>query len=279
MKNDMQLKAIIKNFSIEKNISAQLILQNFMFERILERISISKYQYNFILKGGFLIAAIVGLNTRATMDIDVTLKGEILEEENIKLIFNEIFSIPVSDNIEFKLINIVEIRKHDNYPEYRVSLFGNFKSMSVPLKLDITTGDKITPKEIKYEYRTLLDNRSIIILAYNLETILAEKLETILSRGDQTTRIRDYYDVYILWKLQQQNINIINLKHALEITANKRKSIDTIKGYQTTMSIVMSSSVMKEQWIKYQKNFDYAKGIEFDEICNLILEIMNEFEL
>lgn len=279
MKNDMQLKAIIKNFSIEKNISAQLILQNFMFERILERISISKYQYNFILKGGFLIAAIVGLNTRATMDIDVTLKGEILEEENIKLIFNEIFSIPVSDNIEFKLINIVEIRKHDNYPGYRVSLFGNFKSMSVPLKLDITTGDKITPKEIKYEYRTLLDNRSIIILAYNLETILAEKLETILSRGDQTTRIRDYYDVYILWKLQQQNINIINLKHALEITANKRKSIDTIKGYQTTMSIVMSSSVMKEQWIKYQKNFDYAKGIEFDEICNLILEIMNEFEL
>lgn len=279
MKNDMQLKAIIKNFSIEKNISAQLILQNFMFERILERISISKYQYNFILKGGFLIAAIVGLNTRATMDIDVTLKGEILEEENIKLIFNEIFSIPVSDNIEFKLKNIVEIRKHDNYPEYRVSLFGNFKSMSVPLKLDITTGDKITPKEIKYEYRTLLDNRSIIILAYNLETILAEKLETILSRGDQTTRIRDYYDVYILWKLQQQNINIINLKHALEITANKRKSIDTIKGYQTTMSIVMSSSVMKEQWIKYQKNFDYAKGIEFDEICNLILEIMNEFEL
>lgn len=276
MKNAMQLKSIVKNISKEKHISAQLVLQNYMLERLLVRISVSSYKESFILKGGFLIASIVGLHSRATMDMDITIKGELVTAKNIELIFDEILNISIEDNVIFKFESLEEIRENDDYNGYRVHLSANFAPMSVPLKLDITTGDKITPKEIKYEYKSMMDeNTSISILAYNIETVIAEKLEAILSRGDQTTRLRDYYDVYILWKLQRANINIEYLSAALTATVNKRGTLNVIKDYKKTMDHVRESNVMHEQWEKYQHRFDYAKEISFGETCYAIIEIMD----
>lgn len=279
MKNATQLKAIVRNISKEKNISAQLVLQNYMLEHLLERISLSSYKDNFILKGGFLIASMVGLDTRATMDMDVTIKGEPVNPENIRMMFDEIIQTPVDDDITFEFKNINEIREGDDYTGYRVHLVGNFPPMAIPLKLDITTGDKITPKEIQYEYKTMFDEKSILVLAYNLETVMSEKLETVLSRGDQTTRLRDYYDVYILWKLQQQNINLDHLKAALTATANKRNSLELMKQYQNTMLVIRESEFMKEQWYKYQRSFDYTKDILFEETCETVIDVMDRLKL
>ncbi|MDY0266135.1 MAG: nucleotidyl transferase AbiEii/AbiGii toxin family protein [Methanimicrococcus sp.] len=250
-----------------------------MKERLLERISLSKYKDKFILKGGFLIASIVGLDTRATMDMDVTIKGKPINPENIRMMFDEIIQIAIDDDITFEFKNMSEIREGDDYKGYRVHLIGRFTPMAVPLKLDITTGDKITPKEIQYEYKTMFGEKSIPVLAYNLETVMSEKLETILSRGDQTTRPRDYYDVYILWKLQQQNMNLEHLEAALTATANNRNTLELMKQYQDTITVVRGSAFMQDQWQKYQQSFDYAKEISFEETCDAIIDVMNKLEL
>ena len=278
MKNAMQLKAIIKNLAKEKHISAQLVMQNFMLERLLERISVSEYQQNFILKGGFLIAAMVGLDTRATMDMDATIKGLTVNEQTVREMFEEICKIELDDDVTFSFRNIGEIREGDEYTGYRVSLFANYPPMAVPLKLDITTGDKITPKEIEYKFKLLLEDRSISVLAYNLETIMAEKLETVISRGDQNTRPRDYYDIYILAKLQYSNIELNALKAALNATAQKRGSSEVLKSYHKIMEVVRNSEIMQKQWKNYQKDFEYATDIIFEDVCDIVLKIMDEIQ-
>ena len=236
MKNAMQLKAIINNIAKEKGIRPQLALQNYMLERFLERVSLSEYRDNFIIKGGFLIASMVGLDTRATMDMDATIKGRPVSRKTVQQMIEDIISVQVDDSITFELKSIGDIRDDDEYGGYRVALSANYEKMSVPLKLDITTGDKITPKEIEYEYKLMLDNRSIQVLAYNLPTILAEKLETVISRSDQNTRPRDYYDIYILTKVQAQNIDMPLLKAALDATVEKRETINAIENYEITLN-------------------------------------------
>ena len=278
MKNAMQLKALIKNLAKEKCISAQLVLQNYMLERILERISLSSYRDNFIIKGGFLIASMVGLDTRATMDMDATIKGYPVKEDSIRKMIEEILGIPIEDGITFRLQSIHEIREDDEYSGYRASLIAEYGRMAVPLKLDITSGDKITPREIEYSYKLMWENRSISILAYNLSTILAEKLETILSRADQNTRPRDYYDVYILTKLQGENIDAKSLSLALSATAEKRGSAHLLSQFWDILSTVKSSSIMKSRWENYQKDFDYAKGIQFAECCDAILSLLESIQ-
>lgn len=274
MTNAMQLKALIKNLAKEKCISAQLVLQNYMLERFLERISLSSYRDNYIIKGGFLIASMVGLDTRATMDMDATIKGYPVKEDSIRKMIEEILGIPIEDGITFRLQSIHEIREDDEYSGYRASLIAEYGRMAVPLKLDITSGDKITPREIEYSYKLMWENRSISILAYNLSTILAEKLETILSRADQNTRPRDYYDVYILTKLQGENIDAKSLSLALSATAENRGSAHLLSQFRDILSTIKSSSVMKIRWENYQKDFDYAKGIEFEECCNAISTLL-----
>ena len=278
MTNAMQLKALIKNLAKEKCISAQLVLQNYMLERFLERISLSSYRDNFIIKGGFFIASMVGLDTRATMDMDATIKGYPVKEDSIRKMIEEILGIPIEDGITFRLQSIHEIREDDEYSGYRASLIAEYGRMAVPLKLDITSGDKITPREIEYSYKLMWENRSISILAYNLSTILAEKLETILSRADQNTRPRDYYDVYILTKLQGENIDDKTLSLALSATAEKRGSAHLLSQFRDILSTVKSSSIMKIRWENYQKDFDYAKGIEFEECCNAIISLLESME-
>lgn len=279
MKNAMQLKAIIKNLAKEKHISAQLVMQNFMLERLLERISISRYQRNFILKGGFLIAAMVGLDTRATMDMDATIKGLPVNEQTIREMFEELCKIELDDEVTFSFRSIGEIREGDVYTGYRVSLSANYSPMAIPLKLDITTGDKITPKEIEYQFKLLFEDRSISVLAYNLETIMAEKLETVISRGDQNTRPRDYYDIYILDKLQYSNIDPDSLKAALNATAEKRGSIGVIVDYRDIINTVKSSEIMRRQWYNYQRDFEYAEEILFEEACDTVVELMDRLSI
>lgn len=275
MKNAMQLKAILKNMAKQKNISAQLVLQNYMLERLLERVSVSRYRDNFILKGGFLIAAMVGLDTRATMDMDATIKGYPVNEETIRTMFEEICSIQIDDDVTFSFRHIGDIREGDEYTGYRVALTADYPPMAVPLKLDITTGDKITPKEIEYSFKLLLEDRSISILAYNLETILAEKLETVISRSDQNTRPRDFYDIYILLKLQNHNIDLNSLKEALAATCKKRGSAEAVSNYQHYMDVVKASEFMQNQWKAYQSEFEYASDIPFADTCDTVISVMN----
>ena len=276
MKNAMQLKAIIKNIAKNRNISVALVLQNYMLERFLERVSLSRYHDNYIIKGGFLIASMVGLDSRATMDMDATIKGYPVNEEAIRKMVEDIIAVPVEDAIHFCLKSVREIREGDEYTGYRVALTADYEKMAVPLKLDITTGDKITPREIEYSYKLMMEDRSIRVLAYNLSTILAEKLETVVSRGNQNTRPRDYYDIYILSKLQAENIDVDSLKAALSATTAKRGSSELMMQYAEIMRTVKSSDVMKRQWDNYRKDFDYAAGIEFEETCDAVVAMMDE---
>ena len=274
MKNAMQLKAYVKNLAKEKKISAQIVLQNYMLERLLERISVSKYHDNFILKGGFLLAAMVGLDTRATMDMDATIKGLPVTKETISGMFVDICKIHIDDDINFEFSGIDDIREDDEYGGYRVSLTGNYPPMAVPLKIDITTGDKITPHEMAYSFNLMFEERSISVLAYTVETILAEKLETIVSRGEQNTRPRDFYDVYILNTLQKQNIDNQILKEAFAATVKKRGTEHIVVNYKEIIETVASSTVMNNQWTRYQKEFDYAKDISFENACKAVNELI-----
>ena len=247
-KNPMQLKAFIKKKAAEKNISAQLVMQNYMLERLLERISLSKYKRNFILKGGFLISAIVGLDTRATMDLDTTIRGFTLTHESIREIFEEICTIEISDDVHFELTDISDIREGDDYPGIRVSLKANYPPISVPLTVDVTTGDVITPGEIEYTFFLLFDDRTISIFAYNLETVLAEKIETVLSRGVANTRPRDFYDIHILWALRGAECSRKTLLQALEQTADKRGSREVLNLYTDIVAEIRESKQLREFW-------------------------------
>jgi len=279
MKNAMQLKAYVKNIAKEKDISAQLVLQNYMLERYLERVSLSEYRDKYIIKGGFLIASLVGLESRATMDLDATIKGYPVNEDSIRSMVESIISVPVDDGISFQIKDIGLIREDDEYGGIRVSLNANYEKMAVPLKLDITTGDKITPGEIEYSYKLMMEERSISILSYNLSTILAEKLETVVSRGDQNTRPRDYYDIFILSKLQDKNIEIDTLRDALIATSEKRGSKEIMENYEEIIKDVSENEVMNQRWNDYRKDFSYASEIEFKDACERVITILDRIAL
>jgi predicted nucleotidyltransferase component of viral defense system len=270
----MQLKAFIKNKAAEKNIAAQLVMQNYVLERLLERISLSPYKRNFILKGGFLISAIVGLDTRATMDLDTTIKGFDLTHETIRSIFEEVCKVQVMDDVSFEILGTADIRENGDYPGIRVNMKANYSPISVPLTVDVTTGDKITPREIEYTFSPMFDERQISIMAYNLETVLSEKIETVVSRGIANTRPRDYYDIYILWKIRSDKIKPDVLKKALEKTAEKRGSLEVLSRYDSIFSDVLASRQMGNFWTKYQSEFDYAKDVSFEATADVAREIL-----
>ena len=273
--NAMQLKAFIKKKAQEYNVSAQLVMQNYMLERLLERISLSKYKYNFVIKGGFLISSILGLNIRATMDLDTTIKGLTLSHESISRIFKEICSISVDDNINFELVNVENIRKDDDYLGLRVSLLANYAPISVPLTVDITTGDSIIPKEIEYSYPLLFDDRSIDIVAYNLENVLAEKLETILSRGIANTRSRDFYDVYVLTKFRWNNIDFDSLKKAFISTLKRRNTVGAINDVNSILLEIEKNPDINRLWDNYRKKYSYAKDILFEDTIKSIKKLLD----
>ena len=269
MKTSTQLKALIRNLSRDKGINAEILLRNFMLERLLERISLSEYRDQFILKGGMLIAAIVGIDARATMDMDATIRGFELNEDKLKNVFNEILSIPVDDGVLMRLSKVESIRDEAEYPGIRISIESVLDKTRQTMKVDITTGDKITPRAIEYKFQLLLEDRTISVLAYNLETIFAEKLETILSRGTATTRMRDYYDIYILMELHESNLNDDVLREAFINTSINRGTFENIKNYSSEyIRSIESSEVLLNLWERYRSNNEYASDISWEDTVN-----------
>lgn len=275
MNTATQLKALIRNLSKEKNINAQILLRNYMFERLLERISLSNYRHSFILKGGMLIAAMVGLDARSTMDMDATIKGVPVTQESIRFVFDEICSIPINDSVEMNVKEIEDIRDEAEYAGLRVTLDTYFDGVNQALKVDITTGDKITPREVGYSFKLMLESRSIEVLAYNIETIIAEKLETIISRSTVNTRMRDFYDIYILSKLQAENINTGLLSDAIIATANKRGTTDLLTRADKILSDIERSQIMQDLWTRYQHKYDYANGVFWQDVLSAIKDMFD----
>lgn len=277
MKNAMQLKGIIKNMAAKTGIKANALLQNYMLERLLERISASEYKWKFILKGGMLVSAIVGLDSRTTMDMDATIKGVDFSKETLLSILEQIINFPVQDDVQFSLKGIEEIREESEYGGYRISLEATYETVVVALKIDISTGDIITPKEVLYSFDLLFENRKIEILAYNLETVLAEKFETIISRGIINTRARDFYDVYILTTLQEKNINRFDFKSALASTAAKRETLGKINSSLRVLGEIQEDKTIQNIWKAYTMKFDYAGDIPFEDTIAALIKLFEMY--
>ena len=276
-----QLKDLIRNMSKKKSADAQILMRNYMMERFLERISLSEYKNQFILKGGMLVAAMVGLDARATMDLDATIKGTNVSVGDVEMIISQIISIPLDDGVSFRIKRISEIMEEADYPGVRVSMETKFDGVITPLKIDISTGDIITPREIKYNFNLMLENRTIEVWAYNLETVLAEKLETVISRNVTNTRMRDFYDIYILQKLYGEQLSKDVLWDALVATAKKRETLEQIEteDIDEVFDEIQSSSVMENLWKAYQRNYSYSADIPWHTIMKSIrtlYEIISE---
>ena len=276
-----QLKDLIRNLSKKKSADAQILMRNYMMERFLERISLSEYKNQFILKGGMLVAAMVGLDARATMDLDATIKGTNVSVEDVEMIISKIISIPLNDGVLFRIKRISEIMEEADYPGVRVSMETKFDGVITPLKIDISTGDVITPREIKYKFNLMLEDRTIEVWAYNLETVLAEKMETVISRNVTNTRMRDFYDIYILQKLYGEQLSKDVLWDALVATAKKRETLEQIEteDIDEVFDEIQSSSVMENLWKAYQRNYSYSADIPWHTIMKSIrtlYEIISE---
>ena len=267
-----QLKDLIRNMSKKKSADAQILMRNYMMERFLERISLSEYKNQFILKGGMLVAAMVGLDARATMDLDATIKGTNVNVADVEMIISRIISIPLDDGVSFRIKRISEIMEEADYPGVRVSMETKFDGVITPLKIDISTGDVITPKEIKYNFNFMLEDRTIQLWAYNLETVLAEKLETVVRRNVTNTRMRDFYDIYILQKLHGDQLKKEVLWNALVATARKRGTLKQIESedIREIFDEVESSPVMEKLWKTYQKNYSYAADIPWHIVMDSV---------
>lgn len=270
IKTARQLKDLIRNLSREKSADAQLLMRNYMMERFLERISLSEYRDKFILKGGMLVAAMVGLDARSTMDLDATVKGANVNVEDIENLISAIVSVPIDDGVKFQLKSISEIMDEAEYPGIRVSMTTTFDGVVTPLKIDISTGDAITPREVRYSFKLMLEDRSIDILAYNLETVLAEKLETIITRTTTNTRMRDFYDIYILDQLHGNTLNRQTLYDALLATAKKRGTERHLAEAVDVLNEVESSPVMQKLWESYRRKFSYAADLEWSIIMGAV---------
>lgn len=270
-KNSMQLKALVNNRAKAANVTPQLMLQNYMLERFIDRISQSSWRDDIVVKGGMLI----GVDRRTTKDLDTTITGFALSHETAKRAFGEICAIELDDDLTFELLRTEDIREIDEYPGIRVYLQAKYHPLAVPLTVDVTTGDKITPGAIVYEYPFVFDEGSAKIMAYPLETVLAEKLETVLSRNTATTRIRDFYDVFELWRVKRDICNAKTLKAALVATCEKRNSTAILNRHSELVERMRQDGALATQWNKYASKHSYAADIDFSQTLDVVDEVMN----
>ena len=270
IKNKDSLKAKVYNLAKQTNIPNKYLIQNFMFEALLKRISKSKYKDKFIIKGGLLLSSIFGVNLRSTMDLDTTIKGLPLNRETITKVINEIISIDVEDNIKLEIENVKDIREEELYSGFEVNLKAEFDGLKTNLMIDITTGDVITYKEVEFKYSTIFDNETINIMTYNYETIIAEKFESIISRNIDNTRMKDYYDLYMFVNLKWNDINKDTLRNAIFNTSKARETLDYIDNASKYIELINDDSRLKSLWNSYQNNYEYAKEIEFVDTINAI---------
>ena len=273
IKNKDSLKAKVSNLSKETNIPNKYIIQNFMFESLLKRISLSNYKDKFIIKGGLLLSSIFGVNLRSTMDLDTTIKGFPLTKENLEKVINEIISIDINDNIKLTLENVKDIRIEDEYSGFNVNLNADFDGLKTNLMIDVTTGDVITYSEVEFNYKTIFDDETISIMSYNFETIIAEKFETIISRNIDNTRMKDYYDLYMFVNLKWNDIDKVVLKEAIKNTSRKRETESFIESAGKYIDIIENDNSIKELWNSYISNYEYAKDITYDDVIKAIKTI------
>ena len=273
MKTSEQIKGAIRNISKKTGVNPNSLLQMCLFEGILEKLSKSKYSENFILKGGLLISSLIGVDMRSTMDMDTTLKGIPLNEESISNILNEILAIEIDADIEYKLIKLSPIRQEDVYEDFCASISCIFGKINATLNIDITTGDVITPREMNYSYSKILEEGTIPIMTYTIETILAEKFETISSRNITTTRARDFYDLYMIYSIYKDKIDKGILRKAIERTSKYRGSFETALQYKEIVELFRESETPKELWKKYTQNNPYSKDLDFLDTISVYEEI------
>ena len=275
MINIESIKGKIRSLAEKKNLKSQEVLQIYFFERFLERLSKSPYKNNFVIKGGFLISSLIGIENRTTMDMDTTIKGISLKKEKIKEIVQEIININVDDGIIFEIKDISYIREEDEYENFRISLIANVGKTKNPMKLDLTTGDAITPREIEYTYPCIFSKENIKIMAYPLETIVAEKYETIIRRNITTTRMRDFYDLYTLYKLKKDQIDYEILKEAIEKTSKKRGSWEIMKDYKEIIEDIKEDSYLRSLWKVYLSENKYIGDLKFDKVIDVVIILSN----
>lgn len=274
MSSAMSLKARIRNIARQKNIPAQVVLQNYMFERFLVRLSLSIFRDKFVLKGGILVAALVGLDNRVTMDLDATLKNLPMTPGRIRTALEEICTISCEDDIVFAVGNITPIREDDVYGGYRIMLSARYDTIRVSLSVDVSTGDVITPRAVEYTFSEIFDDtRSFCLWTYNIETVLAEKVETILRRTVYNTRPRDYYDAYIIATTRKYDREIF--LEAIKATSAHRGTTDQISNTTEILKNISESNELIAMWNKYRKQFDYAKDISYDRIIEVLTSLLS----
>ena len=273
IKNAKSLMDKSRNLAASCNITVNEVLQNYMFERVLERLSVSKYKNNFILKGGLLLSSIMGIDTRTTMDMDTCIKGIELTDEQLYEVLQEILNIDVGDNVSFEIKNSKPIREEDTYGGLRYNIVAKFDNIKVDLSIDIATGDLITPHAIEYDYKMMFEDRNLKIMTYNIESIIAEKFQTVISRGILNSRMKDYYDLYYL--ITYKEFSKENLKNAIIKTFNKRNT--DIESINKVIDEIEKSEFVKELWISYSEKYQYARCLEFKNVINSIKRIEKIF--
>ena len=273
-RNAMQLKALINNRAKSAGVSPQLMLQNYMLERLIDRISRSPWRDCIIVKGGMLIGSLIGVDRRTTKDLDTTARGFTLTHSKAAEVFGEICAIDAGDDLSYELLRTDDIRETDEYPGIRVFLRACYDPLAVPLTVDVTTGDKITPSAIAYEYPFVFDEGSAMVMAYPLETVLAEKIETVLARNVATTRIRDFYDIYELWHVRGCTVRGRTLAQALAATCEKRNSQEAIERHGEIIDAMRADDGLRRQWQTYASKHSYAAGLSFTETLDSVRDVM-----
>ncbi|MBR2694214.1 MAG: nucleotidyl transferase AbiEii/AbiGii toxin family protein [Thermoguttaceae bacterium] len=263
-----QLKAKIRNLSGGDSAKALTLIRNFVMERFLERIALSKYRNNIVLKGGMLVAAIVGLDTRATMDIDTTVRSLSLSKENAIGIVDDIIAVEIPDGIRFKITRVTDIMEEHDYPGVRFMLEAALDKMRQTIKIDISTGDTITPGAVEYSYKLMFEDRAISLWTYNLETLLAEKLETIMARGTANSRMRDFYDIHVISR--QEPLNTAVLKNAFFVTSKKRSTAPLIPEFRNALPVIESDGMMRKLWENYRENSFFVGELSWGEVMKSV---------
>lgn len=273
--NSMQIKDKIRNLAKNKNIDFNTILRLYMYDKFIERLAISRYRDNFILKGGFYLSIFFGIESRSTMDIDTTIRNTSFSRKNIIHMIESIISIDIGDESLIEIISVSSIRDKDEYGGYRVTLSVQVENMKEKFQIDIATGDPITPSAVKYNYLTMLEHKNIHLWAYNIETILAEKLETILSRVETTSRLRDYYDIYLIYTKDWNHVDKNVLKEAIKNTFTKREYKGNI---EETIKVIKNSEILKKRWDIYSKKYEYTNKISYQEVIQCIEKVVLALE-
>jgi len=275
--NQKQFLARIRKLAKERRITPQIMLQEIILDDLIDRISNSPYQNNLVLKGGFLLASLIGTDTRSTRDIDTSIVGLPVTEDKMKSVFREICDIELPDDIiKLSIVKIDEIREDDEYSGYRIHIRAQIYTTRVDVKIDISTGDVITERATQYGHKMILEDRTIQIMAYTVETIIAEKLETIVSRADANTRLKDFYDLYLLNRQGKAEIKFDILKKAIQATSEKRETADQLGAYISVLTALKASPSLQRLWIAYQKSNEYARGIDFGITCDAAIDLIKK---